>query len=235
MKTFSMAALVLSVMAFSLVSAAEPIDGELPRAIATFHCLGLYWSPPHGSADRQVEVRYRRQGEADWNVALPMRYHPIPETDAELSDYRGSIVNLQPGTSYEVELTLAGSTTEARLTATTWREDFPVGDTIHVADRDTPLAITESGTPEAYRVYDGRGATIDVRHQHDACITIDASYVIVRGLTLRGAGSGDSARGRPIGAIDIDGGHAGGGAIPRPVLDATMTRPFTRAPQAWSV
>jgi hypothetical protein len=72
-----------------------------------------------------------------------------------------------PATTYEVALTLASSSTTASLTATTWTEDFPIGDTIYVVDRDTPLAITESGTPKAYRFYDGRGATIDVRHQHD--------------------------------------------------------------------
>ena len=76
-----------------------------------------------------------------------MRYNPIAETDEELSDYRGSIVNLQPATTYEVELTLAGSSTTTNLTARTWSENFPIGDTIHVVDRDTPLAITQSGTP----------------------------------------------------------------------------------------
>ena len=51
------------------------------------------------------------------------------------------------------------------------------------------LAITQSGTPAGYRVYDGRGVTIDVRHLHDSCITINASYVVVRGFTLKGAGA----------------------------------------------
>ena len=170
-------------------------------AIPTFHCLGLYWSPPGGAADKQVLVRYRPQGVSAWKEALPMRYNPIPNTDEDLTDYRGSIVHLAPATTYEIELTLAGTSTTANLTATTWSEDFPVGETVRVRDRDTPLAITESGTPEAYRVYDGQGATIDVRHQHDNCITIDASYVIVRGLTLKGAGAAANASSKPIGAI----------------------------------
>lgn len=207
MKRQSMTALILSLCTFFPAQAAEQQALESPLAIATFHCLGLYWSPPNGSADQQVMVRYRRHGETQWKEALPMRYNPIAETDEDLRDYRGSIVNLQAATTYEVELTLAGSSTTASLTATTWSDNFPIGDTIHVVDRNTPLAITESGTPDAYRVYDGRGATIDVRHQHDQCITIDASYVIVRGLTLQGAGVGETARGRPIGAIQIDDGH----------------------------
>jgi hypothetical protein len=157
-------------------------------AIPTFHCLSLYWSPPGGATDKEVLVRYRPQGAASWKDALPMRYNPIPDTDEDLTDYRGSIVNLSPATAYEIQLTLAGTPTTTRITAATWSERFPVGETARIETRDTPLAINQSGAPGAYRVYDGRNSTIDVRHQHDACITIDASYVIVRGFTLKGAG-----------------------------------------------
>jgi len=94
------------------------------------------------------------------------------------------------------------------LTGRTWSEDFPVGETVRVADRDAPLRITESGSPGAYRLYDGRGATIELRHQHDQCIIIiDAFYVIIRGLTLKRAGAGEPAQARPIGAIEVSGGH----------------------------
>src|SRR5450759_1008178 len=121
-----------------------------------------------------------------------MRYNPIPDTEEDLADYRGSIVNLTPGTTYEVQLSLTGTPSSARLTGTTWRETSPVGETSRVPDRNTPLVIKESGTPTAYRVYDGRGATIDVRHEHDQCITVNASYVILRGFTLKGAGATNS-------------------------------------------
>jgi len=178
-----------------------------PFAIPTFHCLGLYWSPPGGAADKAVLVRYRRQGEKEWKEALPMRYNPIPKTDEDLADYRGSIVHLTPATTYDVQLTLAGTATTVNLTATTWGEDFPVGEMIRVNDNDTPLVITDSGTPEAWRVYDGRGATIDVRHQHDSCITVNASYVILRGIAIKGAGGTNPAPRRTIGAIRIEGGH----------------------------
>jgi len=180
---------------------------DQPRAIPTFHCLGLYWSPQGGSPEKQVQVRYRPRGEGAWKEALPMRHNPIPGTDEDLADYRGSIVNLRPATTYEVQLTLAGTAAAATLTAATWSEDFPVGQTVRVAGGDTPLVIRESGAPGAYRLYDGRGATIDVGHRHDACVTIEASYVIVRGLTLKGAGAGEPVRARPMGAVQIDGGQ----------------------------
>ena len=200
--------ILLTVVVCSLAGLPEARSNDAgPFAIPTFHCLGLYWSPPGGTREKEVLVRYRRQGAKDWKEAQPMRYNPIPKTDEDLTDYRGSIVHLTPGTTYEIQLTLAGSATTTNLTATTWREEFPAGATVRVGDRDTPLAITESGTATAWHVYDGRGATIDVRHAHDACITINASYVIVRNFTLKGAGATTTTNKKPIGAILIEGGH----------------------------
>jgi len=205
---------VLSLALMPLASLADtPSANETARngttgfAIPTFHCLGLYWSPPGGAADKEVLVRYRAKGTPDWKEGLPMRYHPIAGTDEDLTDYRGSIVHLTPGTNYEIKLTLAGTSTTTEFTADTWSEDFTVGETLRIENRDVPLEITESGTADRYRVYDGRGAVIDVKHKHDNCITIDASYVIVRGLTLKGAGNADSKSRKSIGAVLIAGGH----------------------------
>ncbi len=197
----------------ALLSAERPPGSDTDRtataglAIPTFHCLGLYWSPVSGAADKEVLVRYRQKGMPDWKQGLPMRYNPIPGTDEDLADYRGSIVHLTPATTYEIELTLEGTSTTTSFMAVTWSEEFPVGETVRVEDRDTSLEITESGTADAYRVYDGQGATVDVDHKHDNCIVIDASYVIVRGLTLKGAGDAENTSRKPIGAVLIRGGH----------------------------
>ena len=78
-----------------------PARGNGPFTIGTFHCLGIYWSPPGGSRRKDVQVSYRQQGTSEWKEALPMRYNPIPGTDEDLTDYRGSIVHLTPGTTYE--------------------------------------------------------------------------------------------------------------------------------------
>jgi hypothetical protein len=181
--------------------------GAGPFAIPTFHCLGIYWSPPGGGAGEDVQVRYRPQEAGAWNEALPMRYNPIDRTDEDLADYRGSIVHLKSATTYEIRLTLSGTPTAATLEATTWSEEFPVGTTVPVGDRNTPLKIDESGAPGSYRLYDGRTATIDVGHAYDQCITVNASHVILRGFTLKGAGATGSTLRSPIGAIHIEGGH----------------------------
>lgn len=200
--------LIVLTLALGVLGRAHAADrGPGPFAIPTFHCLGVYWSPPGGAADRAVAVQYREQGKTAWNEGLPMRYNPIAETDDDLTDYRGSIVHLSPATTYEIQLTLAGAKTTARLTATTWSEDFPVGATVRVPSGDEPIAITESGTADGYRVYDGRGATIDVKHKHQACVTIKASHIILRGFTLKGAGVNTATVKGTIGAITIEDGH----------------------------
>ncbi len=206
-RVLGLVVIVLLVAETTTAGADAPARGSGPFAIATFHCLGVYWSPPGGNANRDVLVRYRRQGDAEWSEGLPMRYNPIPGTDEDLTDYRGSLVHLTPATTYEIELTLSGAATTATLTARTWSDAFPIGETVRVRDRDTPLMVTDSGTPEAYRLYDGRGATIDVRHEQEACITVHASYVILRGFTLKGAGTANRTPKGIIGAVTIEGGH----------------------------
>lgn len=195
-----------ALLATNSVRAATTIQPG-PFAIPTFHCLGVYWSPPGGETNKNVLVRYRRQADSSWREGLPMRYNPIPNTDEDLTDYRGSIVNLAPATSYEIELRLSDGSATTNLVVTTWSEKFPAGETIVVTNRANPLEIRESGSSDKWRIYDGRGATIDVKHQHDGCITIDASYIIIRNLTLRGAGITNAPNKGIIGAIRINGGH----------------------------
>ena len=77
---------------FAATAAEVGSRGATPFAISTFHCLGLYWSPPGGAADKEVLVRYRRQGATEWEEGLPMRYNPIAKTDEDLADYRGRTV-----------------------------------------------------------------------------------------------------------------------------------------------
>jgi hypothetical protein len=93
------------------------------------------------------------------------------------------------------------------LTAKTWSEDVPVGETVEIADGNQPIEITESGSPGAFRVYDGHGATIDVGHRYDHCLKIDASHVIIRNLILRGAGNASAMKVKTAHAVLIEGGH----------------------------
>ncbi len=175
------------VTAFALPASAEDQhgrgDGEA-ILVPTFHCIGIYWSPAGGGAEHKVLVRYRVSGQQGWHKGLPLRYHPVDTPECK-ADYRGSVVNLTPGTTYDIELTLEGTERRNECLGTTWSEDFPVQSVVKVADRNTTLAVDKSGSPGAYVLYDGTGTTIDTGNDDDLGIAVRASYVILRGFTIR--------------------------------------------------
>ncbi|MBN1421776.1 MAG: right-handed parallel beta-helix repeat-containing protein [Planctomycetes bacterium] len=174
------AAGIAALFAGGIAAAAE---GK-PMAVPTFHCIGLYWSPEGGGAEKQVSVRYRERGRGEWRDGLPMRYNPVDTPECK-ADYRGSIVNLTPETAYEIALWLEGTDRRAVLEAGTWSERFPVASTVTCEGRDSTLAVDTSGTPEGYILYDGTGSTIDTANKSDVGIAVRASYVILRGFTIR--------------------------------------------------
>ena len=152
--------------------------------VPTFHCIGIYWSPMGGGAEHRVLVKYRRNGQQQWRTGLPLRYHPIDTPECK-ADYRGSLVNLTPGTTYDIALALEGTSRRVECRGTTWSEEFPVNSIVKVSDRDTTLTVNQSGRPGAYVLYDGTGCTIDTGNEDDIGIAVRASYVILRGFTIR--------------------------------------------------
>lgn len=168
-------------------------DGQ-PRAVPTFHCIGLYWSPVDGALENRCVVRYRPVGSEEWRQALPLWFDAREAEGLPVEhhrEYRGSIVDLTPGTNYEIELFLERTQQRASLRAQTWGEHFPIGETEIVSDRNAPLIVDKSGSPEGYVLYthaqDHETVVIDVRNEHVECVYVSGSHVILRGLTLRNA------------------------------------------------
>ena len=62
-----------------------------------FTVLGSTGRRRAGRRTRRSWSAIAAQGEPAWKEALPMRYNPIPKTDEDLADYRGSIVHLDAG------------------------------------------------------------------------------------------------------------------------------------------
>ncbi|MGI9273810.1 MAG: right-handed parallel beta-helix repeat-containing protein [Endozoicomonas sp.] len=160
---------------------------------ATYNSLGIRWSPEDGGSDAPATIRYRELGIGPWYQAHALWW--------EGSEYRGSIVHLKENTTYELELILGGDVVETVSNAKTWSEQFPIGETIYLESGFETINITESGTPNAYRLYTampGKNVVLDAAGKSNNSITINASYVIVRGLKLVGAKRS---------AIRIRGGH----------------------------
>lgn len=155
--------------------------------VSTFNSIGIYWSPAAGDSLNTCTVKYRKSGQQSWNDALDLWY------DSRDRQYRGSIVNLDPGTTYTIQLKLNSSASPLYITAKTWNETFPVSDTIYLPVNSTQTyTINKSGTASGYVLYTftpGSTSTIDVANNHNYCINIpdNTDYIIIRGLTLRGA------------------------------------------------
>ncbi|MCZ7645897.1 MAG: hypothetical protein M5U26_11535 [Planctomycetota bacterium] len=168
-------AILVSATGASIGNARELATGTIskgqPSVVPTFHCLGIYWSPKKGAADKKVLVKFRECGQEAWRDGLPMRHNPVKTKECK-GDYRGSLVNLKPGTDYEIELTLEGTNIRAAFKAATWSEEFPVASTVKCESSDRTLTVSQSGKADGYVLYDGAGATIDTGNKSDAGIDV---------------------------------------------------------------
>src|SRR5881394_1788000 len=113
-------------------------------SVATFESIGLYWKPPADPGPAGCPVKYRKKDEPQWKEGLPLWY------DARNRECRGSLVQLSPGTKYEIEV--GGKA----IVASTWNEKFPVSRVVKLASGG-PQEIREGGSKEGYVLYDGTG------------------------------------------------------------------------------
>jgi hypothetical protein len=152
------------------------------RAVPTFECLGLYWDRAEAA---ECRVRYRAAGSGDWREGYPLAY------GARERQYRGSLVGLTPDTAYEIRLEAGGET--ETIHARTRGENFPIGKTTHLPARSgEAIVIQEGGTAQAWHLVAPAPETrftSDVFNLADANIVVEAAYVILRGLELKGAGT----------------------------------------------
>ena len=186
-----------NILSFLLLWVVVDVFAQAPMTVSTFHNLSVYWSPVAGEASKKVLLAYRAVGAQEWKDALPMEYHPIdaginPSTQEryDKADYRGSIVNLTPGQTYEIQLTLEGTSTTETIQATTWSEDFPISQTITFSNQNTSYHVEGLiGSPSGYILLDGTNSTIDISDNSEYCIFLEnCEYVIVRGFTLKNGG-----------------------------------------------
>jgi hypothetical protein len=148
--------------------------------VATYESAGLYWSNPGGTAGCQV--RFRKASETTWRQGLDLWY------DARNTQCRGSLVHLEQNTDYQVELNLPGQAASRSVSFRTWANALPVARVVTVNSGAATLNITQGGSASGYVVYQGAsGATLDAANGAANNVTVNASYVIVRNLTMKGA------------------------------------------------
>src|SRR4051812_6070067 len=108
----------------SLTGSLTPSPSTLPangaRGVPTFESIGLYWTPPSNPGADGCSVIFRKAGDASFRPALNMWF------DARNNECRGSLVLLEPATTYEVQIGIAGQAASAGLSVATWSEQFPI-------------------------------------------------------------------------------------------------------------
>jgi hypothetical protein len=170
-------------LAFFLLAASSAIAA--PSAVSTFHSIGLYWGPEGGSESNAARVEFREKGNGAWRQGLDLWF------DARNAEYRGSLVELEPGTAYEIRLSLSSGQRES-LVSKTWDEKFLVKRTVEVQPDTKRLVIKpeDSGDEkQGYVVFTappGRNV-IEGNDADESCVLVrqGAHHVIIRGLVLR--------------------------------------------------
>ncbi len=157
-----------------------------PTAVATYESLGLYWDGA-GGAGVACSTFYRVAGALAWNSAQNLWWDSRDAAAWHGDEYRGSIVGLKPGTTYNVRLKLSAGTEET-INAATWTEvqNLPITETVTVPSRQSGYVISDGGSASGYILYDGHGATIS--GGNEVGVTVDASHIILRGLTVTDVG-----------------------------------------------
>jgi len=171
-----------------------------PEIVPTFENLGISWAPNNLGANETAKVQYRLRGSGTWFNAQDLWFDD--RGGSHVTEYRGSIVNLNPGTVYEVKLTLSPNGETVTLLTSTQSDNFPEGATNNLpASISSMYVITDSGTADAYRVYDGEknSTVINTNDSTGIRIASNVHHVILRNVTLIG--------GRDRGIQILDGAH----------------------------
>jgi hypothetical protein len=156
------------------------------KTAANFQTISLYWSRPKASGE--VAVQYRPDGAVAWKNAQPLWYDATSPNLAYKNQYRGSIVNLVAGTVYNLRYRIGAGAWTSAGSVRTRPDTFPSSANTVSYGRQVlkrTLVITQGGTADNWRIHDGQGtAVIDPDHTAD-CVAVKASYVVVRGFTIR--------------------------------------------------
>lgn len=100
------------------------------RVVPTYNSLSVHVAKVGAGSGMQAHIFYRPQGTSTWHESF------LPIYDAVAGEYRVSIVDLQPDTTYEVQALLETGgvvSSEGGVRATTWPSSPPIASTVSIA------------------------------------------------------------------------------------------------------
>lgn len=162
------------------------------EAVPMLQSIGLYVRyagalPPAAN----VGVRYRKKGEEQWMEGMDL------VADRNVREFRGSLLNLEENTEYEVMIFVHGAQDELQqltMTTRTWSASEPVAEVreLPAGTLTEPLVIRDvRGNADGWILYRPAADSetiIDVRgtNSRHAVVMDGCAYVILEGLTVRG-------------------------------------------------
>ena len=177
--------IALTAMVFCLFCRGGTVHAQaVPVLKANFHTISVYWT--RGANGQGVKIRYRPAGASSWLAAQDLWRDDVSLLSQFKGQYRGSLVNLEPNTAYEIAYSLDGGSNWATPLQIRTRSNVIPGTTVTYSGTITSkIVVTAGGTAANWKILDGQNlTTVDPDHRDD-CIQIKASYVVVRNFKLQ--------------------------------------------------
>ena len=145
---------LLACLPASALAADHTVAGAVTSPYPTLENLSIEWAiTGDDDADSVVTVRFRALGTSTWRSGLPLRRTPAGSSEgfSWTNKHAGSLFDLMPGTTYEIELTLVdpdGGGETRTMTASTRAVPGPVpGATVKSATPSTFSQVTSGASP----------------------------------------------------------------------------------------
>ena len=149
------------------------------EVVPLFNACGVYFRSPERAA---LSMSYRTQG-GEWLPAFRPAYFP------EDGMYRGSIVDLEEDTAYELKIAGGNGTVLAQEAFRTWRTEVPIAKTIVLDETNFTghLKIKESGTPDGWIKITAKPGFVLQNERTGPLLELSKQrYILLEGLTIRG-------------------------------------------------
>jgi hypothetical protein len=166
----------------------KPVDltGHIPlkkEFVTTFVSVSYYYPAP--ADDVECRVLFRKAGTPGWEPAFK------PVHQKEYLNFRGSIVNLEENTQYEIKalFTQNGILIGEEIdTVKTWSEYLPVDRTISIHDfASNNYEINVSGEPGKWIRITGDKTPVEGGSSREAAINIEGQrFLILENIVIKG-------------------------------------------------
>ncbi|WPJ95180.1 right-handed parallel beta-helix repeat-containing protein [Coraliomargarita algicola] len=158
------------------------------RLVPTYEAISVYATRATPVTDEVAHVYYREAGEGTWLEGLELVY------DASRSEYRGSVIGLQEGTDYEIQVVLEANGSvleEAGSTVSTWQADPVIAQTIALSSLYSSgqlLIENMHGEPDGWiRITGTESGDVDGGYADDVALLIrNSSYLIFEDIEVVG-------------------------------------------------